>query len=150
MSDPDEYHCPNYDSTNLVSVQFTAIDAGLLECRSQLRSTSCSLGLGAFFVTRQSHSSLDELPRVESRLPVLRVESRLPVLSLGNVFETERQAKKASHDQYGRTGLGNCRRNYSEIVSSGICGRGERQSSSVRRNDKRITRISHFVGYTRC
>ena len=141
MSDPDEYHCPNYDSTNLVSVQFTAIDAGLLECRSQLRSTSCSLGLGAFFVARQSHNSLDELPRVESRLPVL---------SLGNVFETERQAKKASHDQYGRTGLGNCRRNYSEIVSSGICGRGERQSSSVRRNDKRITRISHFVGYTRC
>ena len=37
MSNSDEHRCPNCNSIDLVSVQTTAIDADLLECRSCMR-----------------------------------------------------------------------------------------------------------------
>jgi hypothetical protein len=37
MFNSDEHRCPNCNSTDLVSVQTTAIDADLLECRSCIR-----------------------------------------------------------------------------------------------------------------
>jgi hypothetical protein len=45
MPDSDPYRCPNCDSTDLVSIQLTAIDDELLECSSYQRLCKVKYGL---------------------------------------------------------------------------------------------------------